>query len=640
MVEQAEKGFECLLPIDNSLSSGDIMQSHFESASLHPEPGAFAGRLSRALRRALQRAVHGKQPPPVAARAHAQQHHDRQPAIAPSRAQHQLRAGAARDAQRIQQAVPYGHGLRTVEPATQGNRWLAVCDAVAGWQQDMTRRLHRYSGPLLADHQRPTAQGLALSATRMLLAMQQRSRHLVLDSIPVMRLPAALCLADQLEQLVIHDCDVFEWPASGGLPLNLSVLHFSRNPRLTALPGRIGKLLQLREVVVLDSPLRALPASLSQLPRLERLVLQGTDLRIVPAELGLLSRLQTLSLASNRMLTQLPITLGQLHQLRQLNLRGNPLLAALPDTLGNLTLLERLDLRDVHAMTSLPDTLGSLHNLRYLDATGMSTLAALPESIGRCASLGTLRLRDCLSLRVLPASVGQLTKLEYLDLRGCYALSDLPDTVRALPAGCRIDVPAHLLRRLAELRPATPHARERGAGSGTDWNALRQSWRARLQPYDGEYGSDALHIWLERYITAIASDAVRARRDCRRLALLVDGLCDSAVLRSRVFQRAHERYALGDLDDGGLPLNELMTLVFNERLRDPALPEDAASNLLRAEAFATLLERGSVGGSIDEAVQQLARWAPLHRYVERYSGVSEDGAHAHIAVARAWLRAG
>ena len=615
------------------------MQSHFESASLHPEPGAFAGRLSRALRRALQRVVHGKQPP-VSARAHALlPHHERQPAPASSRAQHQLRAVAARDALRIQQAVPHGHGLRAAEPATEGNRWLAVCDAVAGWQQDMARRLHRYSGPLLADTHQPTAQGLALAATRMLLAMQQHNRHLVLDSIPVMRLPAALCLADQLEQLVIHDCDVFEWPASGGLPLNLSVLHFSRNPRLTALPGRIGKLLQLREVVVLDSPLRALPASLSQLPRLERLVLQGTDLRIVPVELGALTHLQTLSLASSRLLTQLPISLGQLGQLRQLNLRGNPLLAALPDTLGNLVLLERLDLRDAHAMTALPDTLGRLHKLQALDASGMSALAALPESIGQCAALRTLRLRDCLALRALPASVGQLNKLEHLDLRGCYALSDLPDTLRALPAGCRIDVPAHLLARLADLRPGTPHASERRAVSGIDWNALRESWRARLQPYGGEYGSDALHIWLERYINTVAPDVVRAHRDSRRLALLIDGLCDSAVLRSHVFQRAHERYALGDLDDGGLPLNELMTLLLNERLRDHTLPEDAASNLLRTEAFATLLERDAANGSLDEAVQQLAQWAPLQGYVERYVGAGGDGARRHIAVARTWLRA-
>lgn len=603
---------------------------------------SVTGKLSRALRRALQRVRTGHaEPSPAANRFHMSiPHHDRQPAPTTSRAQHQQRAGAARDAQRIQQAMPQGHGLRAPIPPTDASRWLSVCEAVAGWQQEMARRLHRYSGPLLTDAARPTEQGLALAATRMLLAMQQKSRHLVLDGIPVMRLPAALCLAEELERLTVHDCDLFEWPASGGLPVNLSALHFARNPRLTALPGRMGKLLQLKEIVVLDSPLRALPSSLSQLPRLERLVLQGTDLRIVPVELGALAALQTLTLASNKLLVQLPISLGQLAQLRELQLRGNPLLTVLPDTLGNLAELERLDLRENCAITALPESLARLRKLRHLDASGMASLVAVPEGIGHCAQLRTLRLRDCGSLRSLPASVGNLTQLTHLDLRGCYALSGLPEALRELPAACRVDVPAHLSARLAELRPAAATVATAGSGIAPDWTALRQEWRARLQPYDAEYGSDALCIWMERYINAIAPDAVRAYRDSRRLGLLVDGLCEMAALRSAVFQRAQERYALGCLDEEGLPLDVLIALLVGERLREPGLPEDAAARMVRAEAFAALLEYGAAGGSIDEAVQKLAAWPPLQGYVARYVRAGEGVAQRHVAVAREWLHAG
>ena len=603
---------------------------------------SVTGKLSRALRRALQRVRTGHaEPSPAANRFHVSiPHHDRQPAPTTSRAQHQQRAGAARDAQRIQQAMPQGHGLRAPIPPTDASRWLSVCEAVAGWQQEMARRLHRYSGPLLTDTARPTEQGLALAATRMLLAMQQKSRHLVLDGIPVMRLPAALCLAEELERLTVHDCDLFEWPASGGLPVNLSALHFARNPRLTALPGRMGKLLQLKEIVVLDSPLRALPSSLSQLPRLERLVLQGTDLRIVPVELGALAALQTLTLASNKLLVQLPISLGQLAQLRELQLRGNPLLTVLPDTLGNLAELERLDLRENCAITALPESLARLRKLRHLDASGMASLVAVPEGIGHCAQLRTLRLRDCGSLRSLPASVGNLAQLTHLDLRGCYALSGLPEALRDLPAACRVDVPAHLSARLAELRPAAATVATAGSGIAPDWTALRQEWRARLQPYDAEYGSDALCIWMERYINAIAPDAVRAYRDSRRLGLLVDGLCEMAALRSAVFQRAQERYALGCLDEEGLPLDVLMALLVGERLREPGLPEDAAARMVRAEAFAALLEYGAAGGSIDEAVQKLAAWPPLQGYVARYVRAGEGVAQRHVAVAREWLHAG
>jgi hypothetical protein len=603
---------------------------------------SVTGKLSRALRRALQRVRTGHaEPSPAANRFHVSvPHHDRQPAPTTSRAQHQQRAGAARDAQRIQQAMPQGHGLRAPIPPTDASRWLSVCEAVAGWQQEMARRLHRYSGPLLTDAARPTEQGLALAATRMLLAMQQKSRHLVLDGIPVMRLPAALCLAEELERLTVHDCDLFEWPASGGLPVNLSALHFARNPRLTALPGRMGKLLQLKEIVVLDSPLRALPSSLSQLPRLERLVLQGTDLRIVPVELGALAALQTLTLASNKLLVQLPISLGQLAQLRELQLRGNPLLTVLPDTLGNLAELERLDLRENSAITTLPESLARLRKLRHLDASGMASLVAVPEGIGHCTQLRTLRLRDCGSLRSLPASVGNLTQLTHLDLRGCYALSGLPEALRELPAACRVDVPAHLSARLAELRPAAATVATAGSGIAPDWTALRQEWRARLQPYDAEYGSDALCIWMERYINTIAPDAVRAYRDSRRLGLLVDGLCEMPALRSAVFQRAQERYALGCLDEEGLPLDVLMAQLVGERLREPGLPEDAAARMVRAEAFAALLEYGAAGGSIDEAVQKLAAWPPLQGYVARYVRGGEGVAQRHVAVAREWLHAG
>jgi Leucine-rich repeat (LRR) protein len=596
---------------------------------------------SRALRRALQRAkaTHAHHAPP-AARAHTPAlHHAHPAAAAPSRAQHQLRAEAARTAQRVQHAVPHGHAVQAgLVPAIDASNWMAVCEAVAGWQQDMARRLHRYSGPLLADTTRSTAHGLALAATRMLLAMQQKNRHLVLDSVPVMRLPAALCLADQLEHLTLHDCDLFEWPASGGLPVHLRVLHFSRNGRLTALPGRIGRLLHLQEIVVLDSPLRALPTALSHLPRLERLVLQGTDLRIVPVELGALERLQTLALASNRLLSQLPISLGRLAQLRELNLSGNPALAALPDTLGHLAMLERLDLRDNRAIAALPESLTRLPRLRYLDASGMSALAALPDAIGNCTALRTLRLRDCVSLRALPESLGRLTRLAHLDLRGCHALSDLPAALGDLPAACRIDVPAHLLARLAELRPVAAPA-VTASGIAPDWTALCERWRARLQPYDSEYGSDALRIWLERYTSTLAADPMRAHRDCRRLGMLVDGLCDSAVLRSQVFQRAYELYALGALDGDGLPLGTLMTLLMNERLREPALAEDAAVRLLRTEAFAARLEHGPDDGTVDDAVRELASWAPLQGYVKRYAVSGASGETAQLAVARAWLGA-
>ncbi|MBT1539797.1 leucine-rich repeat domain-containing protein [Ralstonia solanacearum] len=617
-------------------------------------PSSLIARLSRALKRALLRvrpvAAGHAQPAPVAARTHTtiMPRHERRPAE-PSRAQHQMRADAARAAHRLQQPATglHAHHARGTVPFADSNRWMAVCDAVAGWQQEMVRRVGRYNGPLLPNVNRPTEQGLALTATRMLLAMQQKSRHLVLDSIPVMRLPSALCNAEQLEVLTVHDCDVFEWPASGGLPPNLTSLHFSRNRRMTAIPGRMGQLQQLRELVILDSPLRALPTAVSQLPRLERLVLQGSDLRIVPVELGALQRLLTLTLANGRLLTQLPNSLGQLQQLRHLSLRGNPVLPVLPETVGQLSVLESLDLRDNTGMAVLPRSLGSLRRLRHLDCSGMSALASLPAELGACTSLRTLRLRDCVTLRSLPATLGGLKRLTHLDLRGCLGLTDLPETLRSLPAACQIDVPPHLLERLAERRrtitaPAVPLP---NPGEGADWVHLLQNWRTRLGLYDAEYGSDAFRIWVERSANAAMSDEVRSRRDGRRLGFLVDGLCNSATLRCLVFQRAHERYALGHLDDEGLPLHELMALLTEECVRSGPSFADRAATLMRHEAWSSLLEGTTGTEFIGEAVEVLADTLPqiyADRHgmpVEQQESEGSAPVQRHTAVAQAWLHA-
>ncbi|MHA6831686.1 leucine-rich repeat domain-containing protein [Ralstonia pseudosolanacearum] len=613
-------------------------QTAQEPAQAEPAaaPSSLVARLSRVLKRALQRArptpAGHANPAPVAARAHTtiMPRHERRPAAEPSRAQHQMRADAARTAQRLQQPAGglHAHHARGTVPFADGNRWMAVCDAVAGWQQEMVRRVNRYSGSLLPDVNRPTEQGLALAATRMLLAMQQKSRHLVLDSIPVMRLPSALCNAEQVEVLTVHDCDVFEWPASGGLPPNLCSLHFSRNRRLTAIPGRMGQLQQLRELVVLDSPLRALPTAVSQLPQLERLVLQGSDLRIVPVELGALQRLQTLTLANSRLLTQLPTSLGQLQRLRQLNLRGNPVLPALPETVGQLSVLESLDLRENTGMTVLPRSLGSLRRLRHLDCSGMTALTALPADVGACTSLRTLRLRDCVTLRTLPATLGSLKRLTHLDLRGCVGLTDLPEALRSLPASCRIDVPPHLEERLVQRRrtvaqaPSVPMPMP-NPGEGADWGRLLLNWRTRLGLYDTEYGSDAFRIWVERSANAAMPDEVRSRRDARRLGFLVDGLCNSATLRCLVFQRAHERYALGHLDEEGLAIPELMALLTEECVRNGPSFADRAATLMRHEAWSSLLEGTTGNDFIGEAVEVLANSLP-QIYADRH-GLPIDG---------------
>jgi internalin A len=125
---------------------------------------------------------------------------------------------------------------------------------------------------------------------------------------------------------------------------------------LSAVPGSIGKLAQLKFLDLSDNKLTAIPDSIGQLTELEILDLSGNQLTAIPDSIGQLKHLMTLVLSGNR-------------------------LSTLPDSIGQLTELEALGLSD-NKLIELPSRLRSLPNLRIVFLQGNASLNMPSEILG------------------------------------------------------------------------------------------------------------------------------------------------------------------------------------------------------------------------------------------------------------------
>ncbi|MBD1869636.1 leucine-rich repeat domain-containing protein [Cyanobacteria bacterium FACHB-471] len=200
-------------------------------------------------------------------------------------------------------------------------------------------------------------------------------------------------------------------PPEIGQLINLKKLWASAN-QLSNLPAEIGQLTSLRSLKLDENQLSSLPAEITQLTNLRSLSLSDNQLSSLPAEIGKLINLQSLDLTGNQLIN-LPVEIVQLASLRSLHLTGTEL-SSLPAQFGQLTSLRSLDLI-FNQLSSLPAEIGKLINLQSLDLTG-NQLINLPVEIVQLASLRSLHL-GFNQLTSLPAEIVQLINLQSLDLR-------------------------------------------------------------------------------------------------------------------------------------------------------------------------------------------------------------------------------
>ncbi|MBD2603251.1 leucine-rich repeat domain-containing protein [Scytonema hofmannii FACHB-248] len=267
-------------------------------------------------------------------------------------------------------------------------------------------------------------------------AATEGATELDLSGKDLTALPASIGKLTQLKKLILgkykydQDGDIVGTignnlsvlPAEIGLLNHLEVLQVIDN-NLTSLPQEFGQLTNLQSLDLSSNQLSSLPQEFGQLTNLQSLDLSFNQLSSLPQEFGQLTNLQSLNLYYNE-LSSLPQEFVQLTNLQSLNLSFNQL-SSLPQEIVQLTNLQSLDFTR-NQLSSLPQEIVQLTNLQSLDLS-FNQLSSLPQEIVQLTNLQTLDFtRNQLSS--LPQEIVQLTNLQTLDLR-YNELSSLPPEI-------------------------------------------------------------------------------------------------------------------------------------------------------------------------------------------------------------------
>lgn len=158
----------------------------------------------------------------------------------------------------------------------------------------------------------------------------------------------------------------------------------------------------------LDFRLPLVPPSIGKLINLKVLMLDTNELSTVPKEICLLHSLERLSL-SNNCLSNLPRGIAGLKRLRSLHLANNTF-EAFPLEITSLEALEFLDVSD-NLLVSIPEDVSKLINLKTL-LLNYNKLIQLPDSLCELTDLECLWLGNN-RLKSLPSNFGKLVHLDW-----------------------------------------------------------------------------------------------------------------------------------------------------------------------------------------------------------------------------------
>ena len=152
---------------------------------------------------------------------------------------------------------------------------------------------------------------------------------------------------------------------------------------LGELPPAIGRLTELRFLILDTNHLRTLPNELCNLRELLVLVISNNSLTALPDAIGHLEQLESVHLANNQ-LRDLPISFFNLRNLTFLDLTSNKL-RQLSDGIGQLTELQTLLLYD-NRLRTIPD---SIIKLKFLTTLwlGRNRLRTLPRGLTQLKQL-------------------------------------------------------------------------------------------------------------------------------------------------------------------------------------------------------------------------------------------------------------
>jgi hypothetical protein len=174
-----------------------------------------------------------------------------------------------------------------------------------------------------------------------------------------------------------------------------------------------------------DAPVRffsTLPRELTTLLYLTSLTLVNNGLHSLGSVLGKLIQLRTLLIRDNPV-SALPPTINKLTNLLELDLSFLRL-RRLPEELFHLRQLEILKIRECH-IPEIPGAIGKLVRLRHLRFNG-TDIHALPEELFSLSKLDVLEISYNPNLRSLSPRLAELPKLRWLAFKCCRSLQSLP----------------------------------------------------------------------------------------------------------------------------------------------------------------------------------------------------------------------
>jgi len=134
---------------------------------------------------------------------------------------------------------------------------------------------------------------------------------------------------------------------------------------------------RMRNVTELQLATHEIPEEIGLCRQIQVLTVWGA--RQIPAGIGKLKQLKQLVLSIGDF-AALPEAVGELTNLTLLNVSENSSLCTLPDSLGNLTQLENLFLNENPRLTQLPESAGRLKALKSVRLSDPETVAGVPAS--------------------------------------------------------------------------------------------------------------------------------------------------------------------------------------------------------------------------------------------------------------------
>ncbi|XP_063402877.1 leucine-rich repeat-containing protein 40-like [Mytilus trossulus] len=192
-----------------------------------------------------------------------------------------------------------------------------------------------------------------------------------------------------MKKLKIRGRDLNELPRSIFSILELEVLELSPEReacldfKLPKLPPAIGKLINLKVLILDTNEMQTLATEVTLLVSLERLALSNNHLSSLPNGFKNLTNLKSLHLSNNEF-EEFPLELCDLENLEFLDMCDN-MLEELPHQISNMKNLHTL-LLCFNRLRTLPDSICQMTELRCL-WLGNNLLQSLPKNFGQLRNI-------------------------------------------------------------------------------------------------------------------------------------------------------------------------------------------------------------------------------------------------------------